>query len=62
MPKSRHNYTGGKNKMSVKLYLPILGLVMLNITSCSGVPKNVAVNPEFRRQMEGKTIGEATGV
>lgn len=48
--------------MSVKLYLPILGLVMLNITSCSGVPKNVAVNPEFRRQMEGKTIGEATGV
>lgn len=47
--------------MNIKLYLPILGLVVLNVTSCSGVPKSVDVNPEFRRQMEGKTIGEATG-
>jgi hypothetical protein len=28
---------------------------------CSGVPQAVDVNPEFRKQMEGKVIGEATG-
>jgi hypothetical protein len=25
------------------------------------MPTSVAVNPEFRKQMEGKTVGEATG-
>ena len=29
--------------------------------SCTGVPTSVNVNPEFRKQMEGKTIGGSTG-
>ncbi len=34
---------------------------MLAMISCTGVPTSVEANPEFRKQMEGKTIGEATG-
>jgi len=47
--------------MKKTLYFLMLGLVLLTMASCSGVPTSVAVNPEFRSQMEGKTIGEATG-
>ncbi len=38
-----------------------LSVAVLTVVGCTGVPASVDVNPEFRKQMEGKTIGEATG-
>src|SRR5271170_413909 len=36
-------------------------LALLGVVGCTGVPASVDVNPEFRQQMKGKTVGEATG-
>ena len=45
-----------------KLYsLALFALVSSALTGCTGVPQSVDANPEFRKQMEGRTIGEATG-
>jgi len=38
-----------------------ISIASLASTGCTGVPASVDVTPEFRKQMEGKTIGEATG-
>jgi hypothetical protein len=47
--------------MKTQPYLIILGYTLLTMAGCTGVPSSVVVNPEFREQMKGKTIGEAKG-
>jgi len=44
---------------SILLLISVLG--MFAITGCTGIPDSVDVNPEFRSEMEGKTLSEATG-
>lgn len=36
-------------------------LIGATLIGCAGVPMSTNINPEFRKQMEGKTLGEATG-
>ena len=47
--------------MKTKPFPVVFGLVVLTMAGCTGVPSSVDANPEFREQMKGKTIGEATG-
>ena len=46
---------------SFYFYLIPVTVVIAASVGCTGVPASADVNPQFREQMKGKTIGETTG-
>ena len=55
-------FTQSKMKIrSLKTKRTLSILFLVAMAGCTGLPKSTDANPEFRKQMEGKTIGEATG-
>jgi hypothetical protein len=50
-----------KSQVSLAFILVASLMIVTTFSGCTGVPASIDVNPEFREQMKGKTIGQATG-